>query len=57
LLKTLCDLPVKERIALFHAASSTIEYNWNHFYNGGFEAVLWEELQSMLKDIHAESCL
>jgi hypothetical protein len=57
LLKTLCDLPVKERIALFHAASSTIEYNWNHFSNVGFEAVLWEELQSMLKDIHAESCL
>jgi hypothetical protein len=48
LLKTLCDLSVTERIALFHAASSTIEHNWNHFYNGGFETVLWAELQGVV---------
>lgn len=55
LLKTLCGLSVEERIALFHLCRETIEHNWNHFYNGGFEAVLWAELQLMLKDIHAES--
>jgi len=57
LLKTLCDLSVEERIALFHLCRETVEHNWKHFYNGGFEEVLWEELQSMLKDIHAESRL
>ena len=55
LLKSLCDLSVKERIALFDLCRETIEHNWNHFYNGGFEKILWVELQGMLKDIHAES--
>jgi hypothetical protein len=48
LLQTLCDLPVEERIALFRLCQETIEHNWNHFYNGGFEAVLWEELQGVV---------
>jgi hypothetical protein len=51
LLKTLCDLSVEERIALYQGCHETIEYNWNHFYNGGFEAILWTELQGMLNDI------
>ena len=57
LLKTLCDLSLEERIALFNLCRETIEHNWNHFYGGGFEAILWDELQSMLKAIHAESSL
>jgi hypothetical protein len=57
LLKNLCDLSVKERASLFHDALPTINHNWNHFYNGGFESVLWAELQTMLKAIHAESRL
>lgn len=57
LLKTLCDLSVEERIALFRLCHETIEHNWNHFYNGGFEAVLWDELQMMLKDLNAESSI
>jgi len=57
LLKNLCDLSVAERTSLFHHAIPTINHNWNHFYNGGFESVLWDELQSMLKAIHAESCI
>ena len=57
LLRTLCDLSVAERIALFHLCRETIEHNWKHFYNGGFEEILWDELQSMLKAIHAESSL
>ena len=57
LLKTLCDLSVEERIALFRLCYGTIQHNWNHFYNGGFEKILWAELQCMLKDIHAESSI
>ena len=51
LLRTLCDLSVTERIALFQTCQETIEHNWNHFYNGGFESVLWAELQGMLNGI------
>jgi hypothetical protein len=51
LLKTLCDLSVEERIALYQDCHETIEHNWNHFYNGGFEAILWDELQAMLNGI------
>lgn len=57
LLKTLCDLSVEERVALFRLCRETIEHNWNHFYNGGFEKILWNELQCMLKDVHAESSI
>jgi len=28
-----------------------IEHNWNWFYQGGFESVLWSELTSMLDSI------
>jgi len=51
LLRTLCDLSVTERLALYQDCHETIEHNWNHFYNGGFEAILWEELQAMLNGI------
>jgi len=42
---------------LFESAQEIIEHNWNHFYNGGFEKILWAELEEMLEKIHAESCL
>jgi hypothetical protein len=57
LLENLCGLSVEQRRSLFRDAIPTIRHNWNHFYGGGFEAVLWDELQLMLKEIHAESCL
>jgi hypothetical protein len=55
LLKSLCDLSVEERIALFRLCHETIEHNWNHFYNGDFETVLWDELQGMLNGIESSS--
>ena len=51
LLQTLCDLSVTERLALWQICRETIEHNWNHFYNGGFERILWAELQAMLNGI------
>jgi len=54
LLKDLHSLSPAERTSLFHHAIPTINHNWNHFYKGGFESVLWDELQSMLKDIHVK---
>ena len=51
LLEDLCGLSVAERTALFHHAIPTINHNWNHFYGGGFERVLWAELQEMLSRV------
>ena len=36
------------RQAIFDSAQEIIKHNWNHFYNGGFEEVLWAELKTML---------
>ena len=51
LLRSLDELPASGKQDLFDMAQEVIEHNWNHFYNGGFEAVLWKELQEMLNGI------
>jgi hypothetical protein len=51
LLKSLDALSVKAKQDLFDRAQEVIEHNWNHFYNGDFEAVLWTELNEMLNAI------
>jgi hypothetical protein len=53
LLRSLDELPVSAKQDLFDQAQEVIEHNWNHFYNGGFEAVLWKELQEMLDGIES----
>jgi hypothetical protein len=55
LLLSLDELPAAAKQELFELAHEVIEHNWNHFYNGGFEAVLWDELKDMLNDIKS-SC-
>ena len=54
LLRSLDELPVAAKQQLFESAHEVIEHNWNHFYNGGFEAVLWAELKDMLNDIKSD---
>jgi hypothetical protein len=39
---------------IFKAAHSIIEHNWNHFYNGGFETVLWSEFTTMLQNLRKD---
>jgi len=51
LLKSLDVLSTEAKQDLFDRAQEIIEHNWNHFYNGGFEAVLWTELNDMLAQI------
>ena len=53
LLRSLDELPVEAKQDLFDQAQEVMEHNWNHFYNGGFEAVLWKELQEMLNGIES----
>ena len=55
LLRSLDELPTAAKQELFESAQEVIEHNWNHFYNGGFETVLWTELKDMLNDIES-SC-
>ena len=51
LLQTLDNLSPEARINLWKDALPTIEHNYNHFYNGGFEKILWDELQGMLNRV------
>jgi hypothetical protein len=51
LLTSLDELSVEAKQDLFEMCHEVIEHNWNHFYHGGFEAVLWDELKGMLNDI------
>ena len=55
LLRSLDELSVEAKQDLFAQAQEVIEHNWNHFYGGGFEAVLWTELQEMLNGIESNS--
>ena len=51
LLRSLDELPTDAKQDLFEQCHEVIEHNWNHFYGGGFEAVLWTELNEMLNEI------
>ena len=55
LLKSLDALSTEAKQQLFDQAQEVIEHNWNHFYNGGFEAVLWKELTEMMDGIESTS--
>jgi hypothetical protein len=46
--QVLKQLEHSDRQSVFQSAHEIIEHNWNHFYYGGFEAILWQELKGML---------
>lgn len=51
LLQKLDQLSASSKQDLFEQCWPIIEHNWNHFYGGGFEAILWQELKDMLNEI------
>jgi hypothetical protein len=51
LLRSLDELSPEGKQDLFEQCREVIEHNWNHFYSGGFESVLWTELNEMLNEI------
>ncbi len=56
--KTLADLDrlsAVEKTSLYRHMVPIIQHNWNHFYGGDFEKVLWAELKDMLNDIDTDS--
>ena len=51
LLKQLDKLTIQQKQQMFEKCIPIIEHNWNHFYNGDFEKVLWTELTTMLHNL------
>ncbi len=51
LLKHLDSLSVVEKQDLFNQTLPIVQHNYNHFYNGAFESILWQELTEMLSSI------
>ena len=51
----LLDALEEHRQDIFDNAQEIVEHNWNHFYGGGFEALLWKELQEMLNELEFTS--
>jgi hypothetical protein len=49
-LQGLDSTDAKEKQRLFDLARETCEYNYNHFYGGGFEQILWDELTGMISE-------
>jgi hypothetical protein len=53
LLKKLDQQSEQEKNVMFKKCIPIIEHNWNHFYNGGFEKILWAEITTMLDNLKA----
>jgi tRNA(Glu) U13 pseudouridine synthase TruD len=51
LLKQLDNMSAQQKQDLYTAAIPIIQHNYNHFYNGAFESILWEELMTMLNSM------
>ena len=52
-LRNINELTLEAKQQMFEKCIPIIEHNWNHFYNGGFEKILWAELTTMLGNLKA----
>jgi hypothetical protein len=50
LLTNLDALTTREHQQLYTQARPIIEHNYQHFYGGGFEKILWQEMCNMMKN-------
>jgi hypothetical protein len=51
ILKDLDQLTMQEKQQIFKQASVITQHNFDHFYGGGFENILWAELTHMLGEM------
>jgi hypothetical protein len=51
LLSSISNMTPRELQQLHRHCLPIVQYNWNHFYHGGLESVLWKELTSMLHNL------
>lgn len=54
LLRTLDNMTESQLNDLYQAAIPIVQHNYQHFYGGGFENILWQELQLMLNQMKDE---
>jgi len=54
LLTELDGLSQRELQDLYRATLPSVQHNFYHFYNGGFEQILWLELSKMLHDLERD---
>jgi hypothetical protein len=52
LLREIDQLSDKEKQQIWKHCLPVVLHNWNHFYQGGLEKILWQELTCMLESIH-----
>jgi len=57
LLAHLDGLASTEKQQLFESMQSVLEHNYQHFYGGAFESLLWDELQDMFANIKRDFAL
>jgi len=50
LLKDIDNLSTKEKQQIHKHCLPIVEHNYNHFYFGDFESILWKELTGMMKE-------
>jgi len=50
LLRSLDELSEAGKQDLFDQCRDVVEHNYQHFYSGAFEEILWTELQEMLSE-------
>lgn len=51
LLADIDSMSIAEKQNLYTAALPIVQHNFDHFYGGNFEKILWDELQTMLHQI------
>ena len=51
LLAQIDRMSAADKIDLHMACLPIVEHNWNHFYQGGLEHILWQELNCMLESV------
>jgi len=44
-------MSAQQKQDLYTTAIPIVQHNYNHFYNGAFESILWQELMEMLDSI------
>jgi len=51
LLKNIDSMSLTQRQQLWQQCLPIVQHNYDHFYNGNFENILWNELQLMLSEL------
>jgi hypothetical protein len=53
-MKTLQNMPEHQRQRLLKSAQSVVDHNYQHFYSGRFEQILWQEFSNMLENLRSD---